>query len=166
MVNKILRVVIGIIIAVGLLIGIYIILPGKYKMPLTETIQGFTKSWSVDVINDLKNAKVPNNDMSFGAMLSRYSSPAWTIADDVVDDLGNGSMTVYGDTFDCTVAMASQMADDKNVTFTNAHVRLIFDVKRENGKLTKATLKSVMRNETEYGQDNPYYQLCLDSMCK
>ena len=166
MVNKIVRVVLGIIIAVAIIVGVYMILPGKYKMPLTETIQGITKSWSTEVITELKNAKVPNNDMTFGSMMARYTSPAWTVSDDIVDDLGNGTMLIYADTYSCTVAMQSQMADDKNITFTNAHVRLIFDVKRENGKLTRATLKTIMVNETEYGQDSPYYQLCLDSMCK
>ncbi len=165
MFNKVMRVLIGIIIACAILFGVYTFLPGEYKNPITQTIQEFTKSWSKDVVNEIKGAKVPNNDITFGEMLEKFSGPAWTIADDVTDDLGNGSMTVYGDTYRCTVSMPNQMADN-NITHTNVHVRLTFDVQRSNGKLTRINLKTITVGETEYGQDSPYWQLALDSMCK
>ena len=165
MFNKVMRVLIGIIIACAVLFGVYMILPGEYKNPITETVQGITKTWSKDVINDIKNAKVPNNDITFGAMLDKFASPAWTIADDVTDDHGNGSMTVYGDVYRLTVAMKNQQADN-NITFTNVHVRLTFDVQRSNGKLTRLNLRTVTVGETEYGQESPYWQLALDSMAK
>ncbi len=165
MFNKIMRVILGIVIACGILFAVYTFLPGEYKNPITQTIQGITKSWSKDVIDEIKNAKVPNNDITFGAMLDKFESPAWVISDDVTDDLGNGSMTVSGYAYRLTVAMPNQMADN-NITFTNTHVKLTFDVQRSNGKLTRINLKTVTVAETEYGQDSPYWQLALDSMCK
>ncbi len=164
--NKVFRTIFGIIIVVGLLFGIYCILPGQYKMPLKETIQSITMSWSEDVVKTLKNAQVPNNSTTFGSMMARYDGSAWTIGEKLVDDLGNGTMTVYADCYKCTVKVENQMTDDNSITHTNAHVRLTFDVTRENGQITKATLRLVTVDQVEYDKDNPYYQLSLDAMCK
>ena len=164
--NKVSRVIIGIIVVVGLLIGIYFILPGQVKMPLKETIQSITMKFSEDVTRTLKNATVPNNSTTFGSMMARYKGSAWTIGDKTVDAIGNGTMVVYADCFKCTVKMENQMTDDNSITHTNAHVRLTFDVTREGEKVTKATLRTVSVDQVEYDKDNPYYQLALDSMCK
>ena len=164
--NKVFRVIIGIIIIAGLLFSIYTILPGQYKMPLKETIQSITMSWSEDVIKTLKNATVPDNSQTFGSMMAKYKGSAWTIGDKVVDDLGNGTMTVYADCYKCTVSMDNPLTDDNKVTHTNAHIRLTFDVTRENGQITKANLRTVSIDQVDYDKDNDFYQLCLNAMCK
>lgn len=164
--NKVFRKVFGVFAVIIVIVLIYLFLPGQYKMPLKETFQSITMSWSEDVVKTLKNATVPNNSLTFGAMMSRYDGSAWTIGEKIVDDIGNGSMTVYADCYKVTVAMEHEFNDDNNMNFTRAHVRLTFDVTRENGEITKATLRTVKIAESEYDRDSFYYQAALDALCK
>ena len=100
MLNKIIRVVLGIIIAAAILVGIYLVLPGQYKNPITEKLQGITKDWTTGVVEDIKNIKMPTSkelklDKTFGAAFSQYNNPSWIVDNyETVDDLGNGNMTV------------------------------------------------------------------------
>ncbi len=163
--NKVSRKVIGFIAIIGLLVIIFLILPASIKGPMKESIQSFTMPWSPDVIKQIKDAKVPNNDVSFGSMLARYKGAAWTIGEKNVDENGNGSMTIYGDAYKVDVEVENPNADDTNTSYPNCHVRLKFDVTRANGELTKGTLVSVSAAENEYTQESPYYQLLLNFLC-
>ncbi len=163
--NKVSRKIFGGIAIIGILVIIFLILPASIKGPMKESIQSFTMPWSPDVIAIIKDAKVPQNDVSFGSMLARYKGAAWTIGEKNVDENGNGTMTVYGDAYKVNVEMPSVMADDTNITYQNCHVRLKFDVTRANGEVTKGTLVSVSAAENEYDQQSPYYQLLLNFLC-
>ena len=71
--NKVFRKVFGVFAVIIVIVLIYLFLPGQYKMPLKETFQSITMSWSEDVVKTLKNATVPNNSLTFGINFSPKS---------------------------------------------------------------------------------------------
>ena len=178
--NKVARVILGIVIIVGILVGAYFILPGSVHYPIKAFIQEKTNDNYSKVIEPLKAAKVPKNkDFTFGdAFESNTEHPAWTIEESDVDDKGNGSYIIYADGFNITVALESEENSDGLITRTNAHFRCRFDVTKEGSviKVNNKTMeegKPIYPSQIEVDQDvyshsntsNDYYQKCLDSLC-
>ena len=174
--NKIARIVLGIVIACALLFGIYVILPGQFKMPLTAYIQSSFNSNYDPIVNTLKDATVPKNkERTFDAsMKAATKNSAWTIKPIVTDDAGNGSYEVYCDGYKCTVTFEKDNNSDSMMTHTNAHVRLVFRVTK-NGSEIKIGDKVVETGKKAYpdeiivdtstykdSDDNTYYQKTLN----
>lgn len=138
MANKIGRIVLGIVILAAVVVGVYFILPGQVKNPLTAMLQSNFDGDNYTPITDaLKNATIPKNKgVTFdSAMMSRTEHPAWTIKKIEVDDAGNGTYDVYADGYKCTVSMENETNDTGMVTFTNAHVQLVFHVTKQGSEI-------------------------------
>ena len=162
MANKIGRIVLGIIIIVGILVGGYFLLPGQVKNPLTAKLQDMTDANYAVITGAVKNATIPKNKgVTFdSAMTNKTEHPAWTIKKISVDDAGNGSYDVYADGYKCT--------------FTNAHVQLVFHITKQGSEIKigdkvveegKAAAPSEVNvNETTYKSTDKssYYQAALN----
>ena len=59
--NKIARVVIGILIACAVIVGVYFILPGSVKNPITAWLQNTTDDNYIVIVTALQNSKVPKH---------------------------------------------------------------------------------------------------------
>lgn len=180
MANKIGRIVIGIVVVVALVVGIYYILPGQYKNPIKATIQSKTISSYNDIVDTVSGCTVPNNkDKTFGDMMtSATGNPAWTIEEVSVDDAGNGAYNVYADGYKTTVSFENETNDDGMVTHTDAHVRIIFKVTKEGSDIKiknkvletgkQATPEEVQVDESSYKESDSstYFQRTLDALCE
>ena len=174
--TKIARFVIGIIIIAAVVVGIYFVLPGQYKNPITAVLQSATDSNYDTIVNTLKGSTIPKNkDVTFDkAMIAGTANPAWTIEKVSVDDAGNGTYKVYADGYKCTVTFENETNSDGMVTHTNAHIRLIFDVTKNGNEITidkktvtvgkEAKPTSIEVDTTVYNKDDKstYYQKTLD----
>ena len=178
--NKIGRIVLGIIIIAGILVGGYYLLPGQVKNPITEKLQDMTDDNYAVVTGAVKAATIPKNKgVTFeSAMLKKTEHPAWTIKKISVDDAGNGSYDVYADGYKCTVSMENETNDTGMVTFTNAHVQLVFHVTKQGNEIKisdkvpeagkTAAPAEVHVNETVYKSTDKssYYQAALNVLAK
>ena len=176
MANKIGRIVLGIIIIAGILVGGYFLLPGQVKNPLTAMLQDMTDANYAVITGALKSATIPKNKgVTFeNAMINKTEHPAWTIKKISVDDAGNGSYDVYADGYKCTVSMENETNDTGMVTFTNAHVQLVFHVTKQGSEIKigdkvveegkSAAPSEVNVNETTYKSTDKssYYQAALN----
>ena len=176
MANKIGRIILGIIIFGGILVGIYFILPGRYKNPLTASIQSATNSNYDVIVNALKGSTIPKNkDKTFDAAMNAATvNPAWTIKKIAVDDAGNGAYEVYADGYKCTVSIENETNSDSMVTHTNAHVRLVFKINKKGNEITigdsevkagsKAYPEQIEVDTTIYkkSDESTYYQKTLN----
>lgn len=125
MANKIIRVVVGIVIAIGLLIGIYFILPGQYKWPITEAIQESTNDQYLNMINTYKAAKVPNTDVTFDQLLTtNCSNPAWHV-EKVVEGV---SYQVIATGYKVDVQYVKELDPNSSIHYTNTSMKIVFDV--------------------------------------
>lgn len=179
MANKIGRILIGIVIVVAVFVVIWLVLPGQYKNPILATYQSKTNDNYDDLVGTiqkslvLKNKKHTYEDM----MLSATGNPSWTIEELAVDDNGDGSYWVYADGYKTTVSFENEENSDGMITFTNAHVRLAFNVTKE-GEDIKIGNK-VIEPDKQIGPDHievatatynsstdaSYYQAVLDALC-
>ena len=174
--NKIARIILGIVIIAAILAGVYVILPGRYKSPLTAWFQSNFNSNYNSVVGPIKDATVPKHkDKTFDSiMTAATTSPAWTIKEISVDDAGNGMYEVYADGYKCTVTFENENTSDSMVTHTNAHVQLVFRVNKNGTEITMGD-KEVKAGEKAYPDeinvdtytykktdDSTYYQKTLD----
>ena len=178
MANKIGRIILGIVIACAVIAGVYFVLPGQYKNPITQTIQMKTNSNYSEIVDVLKSATIPKNkEKEFGAVFeAAVGNPAWTIKEISVDDAGNGSYDVYADGYKTTISFENETNDDGMVTHTNAHIRLIFHITKD-GKEIKigddvieagksAYPATIEVDESTYNESDKstYYQKTLDCL--
>ena len=175
MANKIGRILLGIIILAAIAVGVYYILPGSIKNPLTQTIQSNTNDNYAPIVDALKAATFPKNKgVTYDSKLSTQDSNAWTIKEISVDDAGNGSYDVYYDAYKITVSVENSTNDTGMVTHTNAHVRLTFHVKKQGSEIKigdkvveagKAAAPSEIDvAESHYTSSDEYFQPILDCL--
>ena len=149
MANKIGRIVLGIVILCAIAVGVYYILPGSIKNPLTATIQEMTDDNYSIIVDQVKGSTIPKNKTVTyeNAFINKTEHPAWTIKKISVDDAGNGAYDVYADGYKCTVSMENETNDTGMVTQTNAHVRLVFHINKQGNEI-KIGDKIVMADKT------------------
>ena len=176
MANKIGRIVLGIVIIAALLVGIYYILPGQYKNPLTASIQSATNNNYSVIVDKVKASTIPKHKgVTYDSALNaKTRNLAWTIKKVNVDDAGDGLYDVYADGYKCTVTFENEATSDSMITQTNAHVRIVFQIQKKGSVLTinskeiekgsKCVPTEIHVNETVYKttDDNNYFQACLD----
>ncbi|MCR4845205.1 MAG: hypothetical protein K5865_00505 [Eubacterium sp.] len=173
--NKVARILFGIIIAVGILVGGYFILPGKVHYPIKQFIQSKTNDNYDKVIDPLKKSIIPKNkEITYGEAFEKLDSSAWTIEESDVDDKGDGTYTIYADAYNITVSLEGEDSDDSLITKTNAHVRCEFNVTKQGSEIlidnkpidekkgVSPTLIGV--DETNYSKNgnDTFFQQCLD----
>ncbi|MBO4862802.1 MAG: hypothetical protein J5517_00400 [Eubacterium sp.] len=137
MANKIGRIILGIIILAAAFTGIYFILPGSIKNPLTAKFQEMTDDNYSIIVDQMKQATIPKHKgVTYeNAFINKTEHPAWTIKKISVDEAGNGAYDVYVDGYKCTVSMENETNDTGMMTFTNAHVQLIFHIKKQGNEI-------------------------------
>ena len=176
MANKIGRIVLGIVILCAIAVGVYYILPGSIKNPLTASLQNMTDDNYAIIVDQVKATTIPKNKgVTYeNAFINKTEHPAWTIKKISVDDAGNGAYDVYVDGYKCTVSMENETNDTGMVTQTNAHVQFIFRITKQGNELKigdkiieagkTCTPSEVHVNETVYkSTDNTsYFQGTLD----
>lgn len=165
MVNKIFRVVIGILVIAGVIYGIYFILPGQYKGPIRQAIQEMIDSDAKKLADEYRNAKVPKNDgVTFEKMmLSASASPSWyvkTISEQA--DKVTGEYEVSVDGYKVTLEMPHENGQTNKQVYTNAHVKIVFNVSRAADGTLKTTGWKLFINDAE--QDDFYKQAACDDM--
>ena len=173
--NKVARILFGIIIAGGILVGGYFILPGKVHYPIKQFIQSKTNDNYEKIVEPLKKAKIPKNkEITYGEAFDKLDGNAWTIEDSDVDDKGDGTYTIYADAYNITVSLEGEDSDDSLITKTNAHVRCEFNVTKQGSEILidnkpidekKGVYPSIIGvDETNYAKNavDTYFQQCLD----
>ncbi|MCR5226624.1 MAG: hypothetical protein K6E27_05375 [Eubacterium sp.] len=179
MVNKLGRIIIGIIIICALAVVIFMVLPGNLKFPLKAKLQNETNTNYAVIVDAVKNSSVPKHKkVTFDQMMSCTDSPAWTIQKISVDDAGNGMYDVFCDGYKTTVSWPNETNDDSMVTHTDAHVRIIFHVTKNNSEIKigddvveegKVSYPSTVHiDDYDYNRtdESTYYQRSLDALVK
>ena len=180
MINKIGRIILGIVIICGLAVGIYYILPGQYKNPLTAKIQESMDGANYNaLIGTIKATTIPKNKgITYDAAMTKATQDAaWTYKKIAVDDAGNGSYDVYCDGYKYTMTFEADDNDDSMITKTNAHIRLVFHVKKDGSTITVDSKEAVKGEKcaaselhvdeevyTPNNKDNTYYQKGLTAL--
>ncbi len=175
MANKIGRILIGIIVLAAIAVGIYYILPGNIKNPLTATLQSNTNDNYAPIVDALKGATIPKNKgITYDSKISVQDSNAWTIKEISVDDAGNGSYDVYADAYKVTVSVENNTNDTGMVTHTNAHIRLTFHVNKNGSEIKigdkvveagkAATPSEIDVAESHYTSSDEYFQPILNCL--
>lgn len=175
MANRIIRIIVGIAIIAGILVGGYFILPGSVKWPLTQWYQTNFDENAKTVMEGVWSGTLPGHKgLDYKSCLeTACDSPGWHVEKVVVDDVGNGSYQVYADGYKCTITMPSE-DNDAMKTLTNAHVQLIWNVQKSGTTLTvggkeieagkKVAPDTIKVAEETYGKDAAYYQKALDAL--
>ena len=181
MANKIGRIILWIVVICALVVGIYFVLPGQYKNPLTAKIQETIDGPNYNsVVGTVKATTIPKNKgVTYdSAMIKSTENCAWTMEKMAVNpDTGDGAYNVYCDGYKYTMSFEADENDDSMITQTNAHIRLVFHVSKEGSKITvdskeavkgeKCACSEVHVNETVYypnDTENKYYQKALSSL--
>ena len=159
MANKIARIIFGIVLVVGLVIGIYFVLPGRYKNPITAKLQSSTDANYNLIINKVKATTVPKNKKkTYDAVMNKATKDfAWTIKKVAVNDAGDGTYEVYGDGYDTDISYQDNMSDDNIINHTKAHVRIMFKVEKKGTELT------VDKKEVKAGEKLYPYKIEVDT---
>jgi len=172
--NKIVRLFLAIFIVAALGTGIYMILPGQYKNPLTETFQSMTNKYDKEAVSTLKKADVPGHKgVTFDKMMtSATANPAWVVKNSSINkDTGTGTMVLEAHGYKATISMTDAIQTDSTNTYTNVPVTLNFNITMTNGKVTAVKFASVIVEETTFHEgvktnnEDIYFQGTLDSMC-
>lgn len=131
--NRIVRVIFGIILGIGALVGVYFALPGSIKHPLQEKIQGMFFSSQQQVADYYKNVKLPVEgleDMTFNQMLEGAgSSVAWVVSNaEESEDKTTGTYDLTAYAYDVDISMAQENGQENRKSFTKAAVEIFFSV--------------------------------------
>ncbi|MCR5213906.1 MAG: hypothetical protein K6E10_05785 [Eubacterium sp.] len=176
MANKIVRIIVGILIFCGIVVGAYFILPGSVKYPITQYLQSnFDTTNYNSVVNAVKASTIPGNKgITYeSAMNGTCDGPSWTYEKVFTDDLGNGTYNVFVDGYKTTVTFESADSDGM-ITNTNAHFRVTFQVQKngseikigdkvlEAGKKAEPMKIEVANSTYLPTDDNDYFQKALD----
>ena len=166
MINKIFRVVIGILVVIGIFFGIYTILPGQYKGPLRQVVQEAIDKDAKSLADEYRNAQVPKHKgITFEKMmLAGSASPSWYVKTVTEQpDKVTGEYEVQVDGYKITLEMPHENGQSNSVVYTNAHVRIVFHVSRAaDGKIT-TTSWQVFIDDDE--QDEFYKQAVCGDLC-
>jgi len=164
--NRVVRIVLGIIIVIAALVGIYLILPGNLKYPLQEWFQKTFQKDTYAVSEYYMKTKVPNHDITFGDMIANCSngSSAWVC--EVLtesEDKSTGKYTVHAYAYKVDVAMEHENGQENLQSYSQAEVEVRFDVEK------KSDGKFVTRSYNVYVDEqfmNDFYKpQALSSLC-
>ena len=177
--NKVARVLIGIVIAVAVIVGVYFILPGQMKNPLKSFLQSTFNSDYKQIIESMKEAKIKGHKtVTYDEMMREdTSNVAWTVEKLDVDEAGNGEYFVYLDGYKLELELDNPLVDDKNKSYNRVHCRYWFRVKKDGSTLTVdkkevTNDKGILPEQIEVENDmfhpddsSNFYQDTIDTMC-
>ncbi len=133
--NRIARIILGIVIGIAALIGIYLVLPGSIKHPLQEWFQSTFQSAKHELAETYKKAKVPGFDVTFGTMLEKAGDGSSWIVDviDESEDGSSGTYEVYAYAQKVDLALEPENGQDNQVNYSKAEIEIQFNVQKKNG---------------------------------
>ena len=165
--NRVARIIIGIVIAIAAVVGIYFILPGSIKHPLQEKFQSMFNSDQYETVTYLKSIKVPGHeDLTFGDMIEYAGKHGSWVIDfsDVGDDKKSGSYEIYAYVYDVDISMAQENGQDNRRNFSQASVEIQFNVTRKVGGTPEYVVSSYLMRIDEVGQNDFYKKEALNSL--
>ena len=157
--NRIGRVVLGLIIGIAAIIGIYIILPGSVKNPMKEWFQKTFQSDTYAVAEKYQNSKIPNTDVTFGHAIESCGdgSHAWFV--DVIDeseDKKSGNYEVHSFATKVDIAMEQENGQDNLKSFSQATIEIVFNVRKNSDGTFVTTSYTVMLDDQP---QNEFYRM-------
>ncbi len=167
--NRVVRIILGIIIAVAAVVGIYFILPGSIKHPLQEKFQSMFNSDQYETVTYLKTIKVPGyEDITFGDMVEYAGKHGSWVIDysDVGEDKKSGSYEIFAYIYDVDISMAQENGQDNRVNLSQASVEIRFNVKRTLGQTPEYVVSSYEIALDETNQNSFYKGEALRSLAK
>lgn len=131
--NRIIRIILGIVIGIAALVGIYLVLPGNLKNPLIEFFQKTFQSKTYEVTQYYKDQKVPNLDMTFGDMVENAGDGSAWVTDVLSEseDGSTGQYEVHAYVYKVDIAMEQENGQENLMNYTQATVELRFGVKKQ-----------------------------------
>ena len=164
--NRIVRVVLGIIIGIAALVGIYLILPGNLKYPMQEWFQKTFQSSAYEVSEHYMKTKVPKQDITFGDMIANCSngSSAWVC--EVLsesEDKSTGLYTLHAYAYKVDVSMEHENGQENLQSYSQAGVEITFEVEKK-GKDNFVTRAYNVYIDEQYMNDF-YKAQALQSLC-
>ena len=166
--NRVVRVVLGLVLLIGAVIGIYFILPGSIKHPLQEKLQSWLKSDQYETVTYLKGIIVPGQEeMNFGDMVEYAGKHgSWVIEEsDVGEDKKSGTYQIEAYIYDVDISMAQENGQENRKSFSQASVDIGFTVKRTAGADPEYVVTSYRVAIDDSGQNNFYRAEALRSLC-
>jgi len=166
MANRIFRIILGIVLVIGAVVGIYFVLPGSIKHPLQEKLQSFLKSDQFEAITYLKGITVPNSDMNFGDMIENAGKHgSWIIEDsDVGEDGKSGPYEIHAYVYDVDLSLAQENGQDNRKNMSQAAVDICFNLRRTVGSDPEYVVSSYAIWVDEALQNDFYKKEVLGSL--
>ena len=166
--NRVIRVVLGIVLGLAALVGVYFILPGSIKHPIQEKLQSWFMKDKFETIEYLKKQKVPETEHTFEEMLAGCGEHgSWYIdVANVGDDGKSGSYEVHAFVTKVDISMAQENGQENLKSYTQATVDIQFNVDRKVGAEQEYFVKSILVTVDDEPQNEWYSKRALRSMAK
>ena len=165
--NRVIRIVLGIIIGLAALVGIYLVLPGNMKNPLIEFFQKTFQKGAYAVSEYYMQQQVPKQDITFGDMIANCGDGSAWVTDVLqeAEDGSTGQYEVHAYAYKVDVAMDQENGQENLKNYTQVPVEVRFQVKKvsENGESKYVTTSYAVYIEEEFMNDF-YKPQCLASM--
>ncbi|MBR3538129.1 MAG: hypothetical protein IKN79_03540 [Eubacterium sp.] len=168
MANTVIRIILGIVLGIAAIIGIYFILPGNIKHPLQEKLQSWLKADQYEAVTYMKSLKVPDEDnMTFGDMIEYAGKHgSWIIEEaDVGEDGKSGSYLISAFTYDVDLNMAQENGQENRKNITQTSVQISFTVKRTVGQTPEYVISTYNVVVEDTVQNAFYKKEALRSLC-
>jgi hypothetical protein len=166
--NRVIRVVLGIILAAAALVGVYFILPGGIKHPIQEKIQSWFMKDKYETVEYLKKQKVPGTERTFEDTINGCgSNGSWYIdVANVGDDGKSGDYEVHAFVTKVDISMAQENGQENLKSYSQSTVDIQFNVRRKVGEEKEFTVLSYIVTIDEEPQNQFYSAEALKSMAK
>ena len=130
--NRVVRIVLGIVIGIAALVGIYLILPGNLKNPLLEFFQKTFQKDTYAVSEYYMKQQVPKQDITFGDMIANCGDGSAWVTDVLQEseDGSTGQYEVHAYAYKVDVAMDQENGQENLKNYTQATVEVRFQVKK------------------------------------
>jgi len=166
--NRVIRVVLGIVLGLAALVGVYFILPGGIKHPIQEKLQSWFMKDKFETVEYLKKQKVPGSEHTFEEMIYGCGDHgSWYIdVSNVGDDGKSGDYEIHAYVTKVDVSMAQENGQENLKSYSQATVDIQFNVTRKVGAEKEYTVKSYMVTIDEEPLNQFYTAEALKSMAK
>lgn len=165
--NRVIRIVLGIVIALAALVGIYLVLPGNMKNPLIEFFQKTFQKNTYAVSEYYMKQQVPKQDITFGDMIANCGDGSAWVTDVLQEseDGSTGQYEVHAWAYKVDVGMDQENGQENLKNYTQATVEVRFNVKKivEEGQSKYVTTSYNVYVEEDF-MDDFYKPQALASM--
>ena len=166
--NRVIRIVLGIVLGLAALVGVYFILPGGIKHPIQEKIQSWFMKDKYEAVEYLKKQKVPNTEHTFEEMINGCgSSGSWYIeVANVGDDGKSGDYEIHAFVTKVDISVAQENGQENLKSYSQATVDIQFNLRRKVGEEKEFTVASYIVTIDDEPQNQFYSAEALRSMAK